>query len=73
MDLKTLQKEIDNNEFNPADYDQESLVAIDTLFRRGDLTGYSGVNEIAKERFQAKLDIGLRSMTSEQPTDPKKR
>lgn len=72
MDLKTLQKEIDNNEFNPADYDQESLVAIDTLFRRGDLTGYSGVNEIAKERFQAKLDIGLRSMTSEQPTDPKK-
>jgi len=72
MDLKTLQKEINNNEFNPADYDDESLLAIDTLFRRKELTGYSGVNEIAKERFQAKLDIGLRSMTSEQPTDPEK-
>ena len=70
MDLKTLQKEIDNNEFNPADYDQESLVAIDTLFRRGDLTGYNSVNDIARERYEGRLDLALKSIESEQPMDP---
>ena len=70
MDLKSLQSELDGKTFNPEDYDPDSLMRIDELLNRGSLTGYSSVNEIAKERAEGRVSLATESIISEQPTDP---
>ena len=70
MDIKSLQSELDNKTFNPAEYDADSLMRIDELLYRGSLTGYGSVSEIIKEREEGKVALATESIISEQPTDP---
>ena len=70
MDIKSLQSELDNKTFNPAEYDADSLMRIDELLYRGSLTGYGSVSEIIKERQEGKVALATESIISEQPTDP---
>ena len=57
MKLNELQKSFDDFEFDPAQYNDEQLMAIDSAFQSGALQNFSGINQYQSVRQSAQKDI----------------
>ena len=55
--IQGLQKAIDEKSFDPNVLSREQLLAVDELFKSGDLTGYNSIDDLIKERKSAAISI----------------
>ena len=69
MNITELQKSFDNFEFDPSQYGEEELQAIDQAFKGGVLQNFSGVGQYQGVRQSAQKDIA-KGIQQEEETVP---